>query len=388
MIKAFAPYFPITESEVKKIWAEGLVVCDANVLLNLYRYSKSTRVELMRVLDDLGDRLWLPHQAALEFVDGRLGVISDQRARCEEPVLSFKKALADLDSKRGFPFVSKELRADLDILFKRLDAEVKANIAELDAFEASDDPIMKDVLRLFDGRVGQPFSEKEQKEINGEGERRYRDRIPPGFEDRKKPTDQRRYGDLILWKQMLAEAAKTKRPLLFVTDDAKEDWWQRHRGKTLGPHPVLRQEAAATGQPFHIYSSDGFLERASAALKKEVQKEAINEVRETREQLAYPTLAQHKEAYERFVQQYPELRDQVGFTSTGITLGPVGEYLADLLSSPTTGGLERLTRNENWRTLEVASRAALLRLAARLLETNPGERPQRRNVRSVEDDPQ
>jgi hypothetical protein len=384
MKKTFAAHLPITEADIQKIWAEGFVVCDANVLLNLYRYSKSTRADLLGVFEAIQDRLWLPHQAALEFLEGRLGVLAAQRQRCGEPVSSFKKVLAELDNKRGFPFVSAELRKDLDGLLKRLETEVDGNIAELDSFEATD-TLMEDVLGLFDERVGAPFNEKELKDISAEGERRYREQVPPGFEDRKKPTEQRRYGDLILWKQMLAQATKSKRPLLFVTDDAKDDWWQRHRGKTLGPHPVLRQEAAATGQLFYIYSSDGFLERASAMLKKEVRKEAINEVRET-VRVAEPDDYLQR-AYAAFVTQYPELKDEVGLTSTGITLGPLSDYLRDLLADAPAEGLQRMTRNENWRSLNPASRAALWNLAARLIKSTIPP-PVKGNVRSLEDDPQ
>ena len=56
-----------------------MFVVDTNVLLNLYRYSRSTRDELLQVLRALEDKLFLPHQVGREFLDRRLTTIRNQR---------------------------------------------------------------------------------------------------------------------------------------------------------------------------------------------------------------------------------------------------------------------------------------------------------------------
>ena len=43
MKKAFFEYYAPTPEEISSIWRNCLLVLDANVLLNLYRYSVSTR---------------------------------------------------------------------------------------------------------------------------------------------------------------------------------------------------------------------------------------------------------------------------------------------------------------------------------------------------------
>jgi len=45
----------------------GLVICDANVLLNLYRYDDTARTDFFAIMASLGDRLFVPHQALYEF---------------------------------------------------------------------------------------------------------------------------------------------------------------------------------------------------------------------------------------------------------------------------------------------------------------------------------
>ncbi len=69
-------YMPSTE-EFSSLWDDCLFALDANVLLNLYRYSKATGDELIDLLQQIKERLWLPHQAGLEYQRNRLKVISE-----------------------------------------------------------------------------------------------------------------------------------------------------------------------------------------------------------------------------------------------------------------------------------------------------------------------
>ncbi|WP_449349178.1 PIN-like domain-containing protein [Streptomyces shaanxiensis] len=57
-----------------------MVAPDANVLLNLYRYTEQARTDLLGALGALGDRLWVPHQVVDEFWRNRESVISEARS--------------------------------------------------------------------------------------------------------------------------------------------------------------------------------------------------------------------------------------------------------------------------------------------------------------------
>lgn len=61
MRQHYLGYYPPSNEELEELWTQGLVVLDANTLLNFYRYTKSTVAEFWRVLDQLADRLWIPH---------------------------------------------------------------------------------------------------------------------------------------------------------------------------------------------------------------------------------------------------------------------------------------------------------------------------------------
>lgn len=100
----FPEYFPPTEAESAKYWKEGIIVPDANVLLNLYRCSKETRESLLKAFEEVKDRLWFPHQVVKEFVKNRRCVMLEQRAIYQ----SYTAQLPDI-CKRACDLMAKEI---------------------------------------------------------------------------------------------------------------------------------------------------------------------------------------------------------------------------------------------------------------------------------------
>ncbi len=65
-------------------------------------------------------------------------------------------------------------------------------------------------------------------EVCSTGAVRYDRKVPPGYKDVNKPEPDR-YGDLILWLQILDKAEADKTAVIFVGDDQKEDWWREFK---------------------------------------------------------------------------------------------------------------------------------------------------------------
>ena len=55
--------------------------------------------------------------------------------------------------------------------------------------------------------------------------KRYKKENPPGYKDAKKKDGIRKYSDLIWWKEVIQYARKSRKNIVLVTDDVKEDWW-------------------------------------------------------------------------------------------------------------------------------------------------------------------
>lgn len=284
MKKTFYGYYRPTKEEFSQSWINCSFVFDANVLLNVYRYSQNTRETFIDILNKISDRIWVPHQAALEYQRQRLEVIGEQESAYEKiQVLlnDYQKNIENnLNTYAMHPFIK------VDIILKKINNNCTEIKKELDTLKQKHpnlidgDELRETITNLFEGKVGSAYSPDKLEEIYNTGKKRYDRSIPPGFEDKKKDSV-RKYGDLILWFQIIDHAKSTKKPVIFVTDDRKEDWWLKFRGKTIGPHPELINEIFSTADVnFYMYQTEQFIEYAQKYLKEQVNQKAIEEIRE------------------------------------------------------------------------------------------------------------
>jgi len=101
---------------------------------------------------------------------------------------------------------------------------------------------LRDALdTLLEDKLGLPYSQEKLDDVYNLGKQRYKQGIPPRYEDSNKEGKDK-YGDLILWFQIIDKAKKTNKPIILVTDDRKEDWWRMFKGKTIDPRPELVDE--------------------------------------------------------------------------------------------------------------------------------------------------
>lgn len=286
MRDAFRAYYTPTKEEFDQIWTDGAIVLDTNTLLNLFRYTETTRNQFLEVLKKLQDSLWLPHQVGLEFHNRRLDVInhtSDAFSKIRNASSSAKNDISKtLDSFKHHPSIDREdIGEHLEKLFEtfngnidRVEKKHKSSVVASGKTEETFDRI----TQLFDGKVGSAHSKDELDELEIDGKRRYDEKIPPGYKDQGK-TNGNEFGDLIIWKQMLNYGSENESPMMFVTDDAKEDWWRKVSGKTLGPRTELIDEYwSASGRRIHFYEPLQFLEHAKQKTRTDVSSDSLREV--------------------------------------------------------------------------------------------------------------
>jgi len=288
MRQIFRAYYTPAGPELDALWTEGTIVLDTNTLLNFFRYTPSTRDEFLSVLESLRESLWIPHQVGLEFQRRRLDVISntaDAFSKIKNSVDSAKNTVTKtLNEYKHHPSLNRtELTDELDDLFRRFSAKVDAQASEHEAWIAGNGDPEKTFHRisdLYDERVGEGFTREELDVIEIEGKQRYEDKVPPGYKDSSKSNDNE-YGDLVIWKEILRLGASMRKPLIFVTDDAKEDWWRIERGMTQGARPELIDEFyAASEQRIHLYEPLQFLKHAKERTQLPVSDNSLDEVKE------------------------------------------------------------------------------------------------------------
>ena len=292
----FPGYYQPTEEEFTELWKECIFSFDTNVLLHIYRYSPKTRQRLFDILEKLQERIWIPHQVGYEFHKNRLTVIFDQSKAYEkiskileenlkiEKIGTLKK---DLEAyKKHSTIEVKEIIEKIEAPIKEVNKSLKNNLQDLKKKHPDllkEDIFQDKMIEILNGKIGNPYPDLLY--IYKLSEERFKYSIPPGYEDAKKKPVPDMYGDAILWLQLIDYAKSEKKPIIFVTDDDKEDWWLESGGKTISPRPELVQEMLTeAGVKFYMYSADRFLDYAQKFLHLSEQPEVIEEAKEIREQ--------------------------------------------------------------------------------------------------------
>ncbi|MEH2200686.1 PIN domain-containing protein [Nostoc sp.] len=292
MRELFRGYYRPSNKEFEALWRDCFFCFDTNILLNIYRYSPKTRERLFTILTEMKDRIWIPYQVAYEYQEERLNVISQQlkpyselQKLLNDNLEKFQKVVSQYGKRHSFSaYVDTEQiigtieKAHNTV--KKLLADSNLNYPDL----LNIDDFREELTNLFDGRVGQPYSEEDLAKVYKEAEKRFKVSQPPGYMDvhgnnKKEPPEC--YGDVVIWFQLIEYAKSQKKPLIFVTDDQKDDWWLERRGQVLGPRPELIQEMfAKAGVSFYLYTGEKFLDEAGNFLKLSSEPEVIEEARD------------------------------------------------------------------------------------------------------------
>lgn len=281
----FYEYIDPKTDEIKGIWKDGIISVDANILLNFYRYTEKTREEFFTALEKCKDQLWLTHQAGEEFFTNRRNLFrvlklsyKDWNNKIESKIDELKSQI----SKTNHPLIEANALNEIldrclsDVEKYLLDLEVKhPNYADID-------PVLDRITSLFDKKIGESFVKERLIKVYDEGASRYKDKIPPGYCDRKSKKEDDAtncYGDLVLWYQLIEKSKNDGKPLVFVTDDNKEDWWEKENGISISPRKeLIREFHDKTGMRILIYNAMCFLKYLEELHNSSIEENTINEV--------------------------------------------------------------------------------------------------------------
>ncbi len=299
-----------SEIDFENLWEKGTIVFDANVLLDLYRLPLSARDDLLNILknEKINKNIWIPFQVKLEFLNNRHNAIGDQKSKFQtvkniiektinqydDMVNEMKSELKKLKLKERHSLIepekylkNKKLNKGRKNLEKFINNLNKLEKEQIDVHQ--DDKLKTDILELFKDKTGPCLTEENLQKIYKDGATRYEKEIPPGYKDSGKPGSYfygeveliRKYGDLIVWNEIIKKVKKDKTKfLIFITGDVKEDWWYVKRGKRLGPKYELLNEIYTKSpslETFYMYDTSAFMRYAKEKLELNVKEESIKE---------------------------------------------------------------------------------------------------------------
>lgn len=288
MRATFLPFYRPTKKEFDALWNDCLFVLDTNVLLHAYRYTEAAREHLFGLLSQLESRLWIPYQVGLEYQRLRPDLIAEQRNSygvLQKKLDELPNALASALN----PYRTRHSSINAAKIEKPILSAISKAKKDLSRLEANHPDLFgRDQVRdrfdaLLKGKVGeQPTKEKRQQQ-DIEAKARQQSSRPPGNRDSNKRGGG--LGDILLWLQTIEHAKQAGRPIILVTDDAKDDWWLIRSGTTLGPKPELIQEMKDEADvAFYMYSSGNFIEHAGKFLQVQAKPAVVSEVRAIRDE--------------------------------------------------------------------------------------------------------
>ncbi len=329
-------FYNPTDKELENAWnsESTLFVFDTNTFLNLYGYADQTREDFFSILEKIKSRVWIPYHVALEYQRNRIRVIKEEKNIFSKIYANLKKIddvftgnFKDLSLSERIPSLAESTSVLHSEIGKVIETYRK-NVERLDKKQPcvnSADAIRNKLDRIFSDKVGsEPESQRWLDELYSDGKERYLKKHPPGYKDSSKKdgdepeyiysdlTYQRQYGDLIIWKQIIAKASDQRiKSILFVTDDAKEDWWQTEesRGKKIiGPRPELIEEICRKSSVdlFMMYKTSDFLEVGGKVLNVEVKEESLADAKNVFESIRNIT--------EKYNEREKYVKDLLGLT--------------------------------------------------------------------------
>lgn len=275
----FGEWYEPDDDELAFFIKEGRIALDTNVLFSLYRVNAVQRKQVLDVFAEVADRLWIPFQVGLEYQRGRLDRIVEQNKAYGDVA----KAVVALRNAADKALRDEELKDKVLQRIGTFEAEIGKLLEELKAAHSIDeqearhaDPVRIALDSIFTtGRVGaKPEDLEDRRRLALE---RIESKTPPGYKDVNKgdPT-----GDVLIWFELLDMGAEATGPVLFITDDVKEDWYRKVDGKIVGPLPELRREWATRATvPYHQTRLGSFLDHAKKHLNLAIDEETISGVK-------------------------------------------------------------------------------------------------------------
>jgi hypothetical protein len=320
--------YEISQEKEANLFQNALFVFDSSSLLGFYYYSEKTRDQIFEnVFKSLKSRLWITEQIEFEFLKNREkvkqkpvevyknlitksdnfkdgGHIDDIEKLIKEiNEITYKKINGHYQTlkektktKDDHPFFDKHIFTEFDknlqLLGKYLNGFNKNfNLFKKKIKSAADTQIksLKD-LAIKDNLAEQfknhfqtysGFSFHEIMKIIELGEIRYRNSIPPGYLDKEEKIGQQRYGDLIIWKQIIELAKEKQKPVVLIINDSKEDWWVHEANrKTKSPrYELIKEIYDEANVEFWMYSTKDFLFKSNEFIDSKLANDVLEEVK-------------------------------------------------------------------------------------------------------------
>ena len=290
MTEIFWEIFHLDDGLKEDLWNNADIIFDTSAICELYNMTDKAKKTVCKILDTLSERIWIPAHVMYEYLKNRdkviMNPIQEKYNNPKLPVDDIKRELDKIvktnDDDNFHPYIEEtsldKIKEQAEIIksaLKTIKDEIKAQYEkrkeEIENIKSND--ILKECIE--NKNIGKPFSFQEILEIIKEGEVRYRNMLPPGYMDDnevyKKKKGFQKYGDLIIWKEILRYSSIQKRPVILICNDKKEDWFNTDKKSELESprHELLKEFNDCIGSQIWIFTLVQFIDLLREKCKDE-----------------------------------------------------------------------------------------------------------------------
>ena len=252
----------------------NLIVVDTNFLLQILELPIDIATKYVDSLKSIKRNLYIPYLVALEFHFNKSNKKKTKKRNADSYFKQVESALNQLKSSvQNTDLIKmdiengklKHLIGNLELFTD--DFLTKVNSFVRDEITDKEDEVYKELLNIISDSIGDVYEQEWIDEIEKEGEKRFAEAIPPGFDDKNKDGTRKyngisyhqKYGDLIIWKDILKKATEQPRgdKVIFITNDGesnkKSDLIYKTSNMKVGPSIFLMNELYMCSRKNYIY---------------------------------------------------------------------------------------------------------------------------------------
>lgn len=290
-----------------------IIVFDTNSLLNVFRFTPEASKEYFDIIKSIQDKIYIPYLVALEFHFHKSETLLLNEINVTKFKNNFSKNWNKLKSEAAKTLFSslsyrndtdnKELNAYLSDLLNSEDLNIENKLVEkISSISENQTNIFNALVEIMYSKTGERYTQDMITEIEKEGEERYKNGIPPGFNDANKKLSrsyngikyQQKFGDLIIWKDIISKGKEDRiKHVIFVTSDGKRDSKTdlnykvcvgndgngKEKYQIIGPRIELIEEMKnETGADFYLMDELEFMKQFS---QEEVSSQVAKSISDT-----------------------------------------------------------------------------------------------------------
>lgn len=296
-------YQPVLNEKDLSGRSDNIIILDTNYLLEVIKSPTIVSKQYVEAIEKVKSNIYIPYLVALEFNFNKskrkklkMQEINNYKKSISDQIESIKEKINDInfvnnDNKEKFTEdITKSTEVYSEDIQNIVDNKIKSIVTN------EQEELYDRLIRVIENKIGESYEQDWISDIEKEGETRFENKIPPGFGDENKDDKddtirryngisyQRKYGDLIIWKDIIdfsKKCGKKGKKVIFVTNDGtskkKNDLLYKVNNLTIGPSIYLMNELQKEAQKeFYILNNLRFIQ-----LVNNLSDEQVNELKTT-----------------------------------------------------------------------------------------------------------